>query len=550
MRIHLVHRLISASAIVVIGLTSCRPPIPASLSTTTPPATPVPVTPTPAATLTPTLQLPTSTPDTRPRVESPAWFKDAVIYEIFPRSFYDADGNGIGDLAGITQKLDYVQSLGANTLWLTPHYPSNTYHGYAVADYLTVNSDFGTLDDFKKLVAELHQRGMHLIVDFVANHSSNEHPYFKDAFGNPASQYADWFHFTNDAHTEYKSFYGVRELPEWNHDNPAVNEYLINAGLFWLGLGADGLRCDYALGVESAFWTQLRTAVKAKHPDAVLLGEVWDPAPAKLRKYFNAGFDALFDFPWYLSLSTAADAVGKGVLNGTSLASELQGPYKLMQLYYPNGAQLVRFASNHDTNRIASAALGDMGKMRLAAALALLTPGTPMIYYGEEIGMRGIKGTGPAYDEYVREPMDWAANDAGTGVTTWFRPTDRFNKPNDGISVEEEDKPADSLLNFYRQLSQLRAAHPALRSESFEVMEAVKGCANCLGMWRWSSGVNGDGELIALVFNMGGDAATVDLSDQPIALVSLANAQSLLEPGSAPTFTIQPHGVLALRWPA
>jgi len=537
-------RLVSASAVVLIGLTSCRLPAPASsvtailASPTTPPTPSTPI-------------LPTSTPDTRPRIDSPAWLKDAVLYEIFPRSFYDADGNGIGDLAGIAQKLDYIQSLGANMVWLTPHYPSNTYHGYAVTDYLTVNPDFGTLDDFKKLAAELHRRDMRLIVDFVANHASNEHPYFKDALGNPASQYADWFQFTNAGHTEYKSFYGVQELPEWNHDNPAVNDYLINAGLFWLEAGADGLRCDYAIGVDRDFWAQLRASVKAKHPDAVLLGEVWDAAPARLLRYFNAGFDALFDFPWYLSLSSTAEAVGKGVLNGTALASELQGPYRLMQLYYPIGAQVVRFASNHDTNRIASAALGDPRKMKQAAALALLTPGIPMIYYGEEIGMAGIKGTGPIYDEYVREPMDWAAGETGSGMPTWFRPNSQFNTPNDGISVEEQDPLADSLLNFYRQLGQLRAAHPALRSDTFTIMEAVKGCTTCIGMWRWSKSADGaDNELIALVFNFGGDAVTVDLSDQAIAPASLASAQPLLEPTSAPTLAIPPHGILALHWPA
>ena len=549
-------RLVATSATLLIGLAACRLPTPISPITPASPTTlPTPSTPgsLPTIALTPTPQtllLPTSTPDPRPHLASPVWFKDAVIYEIFPRSFYDADGNGIGDLAGISQKLDHVQSLGANTLWLTPHYPSNTYHGYAVADYLSVNPDFGTLNDFKQLVAELHKRDMHLIVDFVANHASNTHPYFKDALGNPASRYADWFHFTNDAHTEYKSFYGVQELPQWNHDNPAVNDSLINAGLFWLGLGADGLRCDYAIGVPRDFWTQLRTAVKAKHPNAVLLGEVWDPAPNKLRQYFNAGFDALFDFPWYLALSSAANGLGKGVLNGAASVSDLQGIYKLMQLYYPNGAQLVRFASNHDTNRIASAALGDASKVRLAAALTLLTPGTPMIYYGEEIGMPGIKGTGPAYDEFLREPMDWAASGEGVGMPTWFRPADRFNKANDGISVEEEDKSAGSLLNFYRQLGQLRAAHPALRSNTFTVMDAVKGCATCLGIWRWSVGADGTGgELIALVFNFGNEAATIDLSDQTIAPVTVATAQSLLEPDSPAALHIQPHGVLALRWP-
>ena len=530
-----------------LALTACQPVVP---PVTPPKSSAVPsAVPTPTATALPTAApLPTLTPDDRPHIDSPAWFRDALIYEIFPRSFYDTDGNGIGDLAGITRKLDYIQSLGANTIWLTPHYPSNTYHGYAVADYLTVNPDFGTLDDFKALAAEVHRRDMRLLVDFVANHASSAHPYFKDAYGNPGSPYTDWFHFTNDAHTKYDSFFGVPELPEWNHDNPAVNDYLIKAGLFWLAAGADGLRCDYAIGVKGEFWKQLRTAVKAKYPDAVLLGEVWDIVPNRLRRYFNNGFDALFDFPWYLSLSNAANAVGRGVLNDTAPVTDLQGVYRLMQLYYPNGAQLVRFASNHDTNRIASAALGDVGKIRLAAALAMLTPGTPLIYYGEEIGMPGLKGSNPERDEYLREPMDWAASDAGTGVTTWFKPADRYNKPNDGISVEEEDKAAGSLLNFYRRLGQLRAAHPALRSDTYTIMDEVPGCGDCIGMWRWSAGDGG--ELIALVFNLGNAPATVALTQQAPILVTLETAKSLLASDAPPSLTLPAHGILALRWPA
>lgn len=477
-------------------LTAClteTPPAPA----TQPPApapTAVPPTATTAPTRTPLPPTAVPTPDPRPVIKGPAWFNDAIVYQIFPRSFRDSNGDGIGDLKGIEGKLDYIQSLGATAIWLTPFYPSASYHGYDVGDYFTVNPLFGTVADFKSLAAAAHARGMKVIVDYVANHSGSSHPYFKDAYRNPKSPYTSWYQFNSD-NTAYQSFYGVSDLPNWNHANPAVDDYLIKAALFWLDQGADGLRCDYALGVQEPFWQKLRSAVKARNPEALILGEVWDN-PFKLRDYFGYGFDALFDFPFYNSLAgdnaTNGDAILSGKLPGTGLNSAL----KVAQRLYPRGAQLARFASNHDTNRVASETSGNLAREQLAAAAVLFLPGTPFIYYGEEIGMPGSKGKGPIYDEYRREPMDWWKGGSGPGMTTWFAPADRFNKPNDGISVEEEEANPNSLLRAYRQMAQLRARLPALRGTEFSVLDAedMGDCGEaCFGIWRWS------GNEVALV---------------------------------------------------
>lgn len=479
-------------------------------------------------------------------IESPAWFNDATMYQVFLRSYYDSDGDGIGDLDGLRQKLDYIRSLGVNVIWLNPHYPALTYHGYDVADYTAVNPEFGTLDDFKALVAEIKARDMHLFLDFVANHTSKGHPFFKDAYGNPGSKYSDWFLFKDANNLSYASFYGIADLPEWNHSNSAVNEYLISAAQFWLDLGVDGLRADYARGVERWFWEQLRRAVKAKNPDAVLLGEVWDGEPSTLQRYFEEGFDALFDFPWYLRLSGGENSTGKGVLNGATDPLLLQTAYRAMRTLYPRGAQLVRFASNHDTNRIASAAQNDPARMRLAAAAAILTPGIPIIYYGEEIGMRGVKGPGPIYDEFRREPMDWYAAEQGEGMTTWFKPANRNNQPNDGVSVEEQERDPNSLLNYYRALIQLRNAHTALRSADFQVMDRVDGCATCLGIWRWSAD-----EAIAILLNFGGERQRVNLDPATASPVAVgSNVEYLLgENRAADGLAIEPWGAIVMRWP-
>ncbi|HQY25672.1 MAG TPA: alpha-amylase family glycosyl hydrolase [Thermoflexales bacterium] len=511
--------------------------------TATPSPSPQPSTPTPLPP-SPTPR-PSPTPDPRPVIKAPAWFNDVVGYQIFPRSFQDSDGNGIGDLKGIEQKLDYIQALGVGVIWLTPFYPSASYHGYDVGDYFSVNPQLGTLDDFKSLAKAAHARGIKLIVDYVANHSGDTHPYFKDAYKNPKSKYSTWYQFNSD-NSSYSSFFGVRDLPNWNHDNPEVDDYLIKAGLFWLEAGADGLRCDYALGVREPFWQKLRAAIKAKNPDALLLGEVWD-TPFKLRDYFGYGFDALFDFPFYLSLAGDNAVNNDAILGGKLPGMGLNSALKVAQRLYPRGAQLVRFASNHDTNRIASETSGDPQRERLAAAAALLLPGTPFIYYGEEIGMRGTKGPGPIYDEYRREPMDWFASEAGRGMTTWFKLANRNNKPDDGISVEEQDADPASLLNYYRALVQLRSRTPALRGNDFLVLEKddFGPCGEaCFGLWRWS----GSDVVLALFnFSLQAQTATVDLAAAPVPLAG-APTTLLGAGGSVDRIELAAAGVTVLRW--
>ncbi|GIV84679.1 MAG: alpha-amylase [Candidatus Roseilinea sp.] len=539
-------RIRIAFVICTTALCACAAPpaVPvASPTAPAPAATPTPQV-TDAPTATPRAARPTPPPDRRPVIASPAWFNDATLYQVFVRSFYDADGDGVGDLRGLQQKLDYIQSLGVNTIWVNPHYPSHTYHGYDVTDYKAVNPQFGTLDDFKALVGEIKRRGMHLIVDFVANHASKGHPFFQDAYGNPRSPYTRWFLFKDANNLSYDSFYGIADLPEWNHSNREVNAYLIGAAEFWLDLGVDGLRADYARGVERWFWEDLRKAVKAKHPDAVLLGEVWDGEPSTLQRYFDEGFDALFDFPWYLRLSGGEHAVGKGVLNGAVDPLLLQPAYRAMLQLYPRGAQIVRFASNHDTNRIASSVQGDPARMRLAAAASILTPGIPIIYYGEEIGMRGVKGPGPIYDEFRREPMDWYAGEAGPGMTTWFRPDNRNNRPNDGVSVEEQDGDPDSLLNYYRALIRLRNEHAALRGANFRMMDAVPHCPTCMGLWRWA----GD-EVVAMIFNFSGQAqrAVLDAAASPVP-IGAPERFLLGEPQPLDALELESWGALVISW--
>lgn len=425
---------------------------------TIPPGALPTVSPVPRATLPPS---PTSV---KPAIDTPAWFNDVVLYEIFPRSFYDTGGDGIGDLKGITAKLDYLDGLGVGALWLTPVFASPSYHGYDASDYYKINPDFGTEQDLVELVQAAHQRNIKVILDFVAGHTSKEHPFFKDAFGNPKSKYSAWYRWLNDDHTKYEYFGTSPGLPSLNQDNPETRAYLIEVAKYWMQKAdLDGYRLDYALGVSHDFWKEFRAELKALDPDFLLLGEVWTGG-LKIAPYYDDEFDATFDFPVYFDLMGSHERAGTSALLGSGRSpATFESLLRAQVRLYNPGAQSVRFLNNHDTLRVASQ-LQDTDREKLAATLLLSLPATPMIYYGEEIGMRGDKSDG---DKTLREPMDWYAAETGAGMTSWYKPQVRFNKAKDGISIEEQQNEPGSLLEHYRALIALRKKYPVLRTGEF-----------------------------------------------------------------------------------
>ncbi len=441
-------------ALVLLFFVACAPYPPPITQSPNTPTVPPPTYPTIAPSPTSALA----------SIQTPDWFRDTVLYEIFPRSYYDSNGDGIGDLKGITAKLDYIQNLGVGALWLTPIFASPSYHGYDTTDYYKINPDFGTEDDLRELVREAHKRNIRVLLDYVVAHTSNEHPFFKDAFGNPNSPYADWYRWTNKEHTTYESFASNDIMPTLNHDNPAVEKYLIDVAKYWMQTGIDGYRCDYVLNVPHPFWKKLRAELKAAYPEALLLAEAWTNALG-IKPYYNGEFDATFDFPVYGDIEGNQDKVGDSVLLGTRALGGIEGSLRAEQILFPPGAERVEFITNHDTNRAMSEAQGDAARAKLGALLLLTLPNTPMIYYGEEIGMSGVKGED---DKPRREPMDWYAAETGAGMTSWYKPADRNNKPNDGISVEEEQGKPGSLLEYYRAVVALRKENPVLRSGVWE----------------------------------------------------------------------------------
>ena len=413
------------------------------------------------------------------------WWNNTVFYEIFVRSFKDSNGDGIGDFQGIIQQLDYLNDgdpntttdLGIGAIWLMPVYPSPSYHGYDVTNYEDVNPDYGTLADFQQLLDECHQRGIHVILDFVINHTSTEHPWFQAAL-DPNSPYHDyyvwsdtkpaglgplgqesWFKASNG-----KYYYAVfwSGMPDLNYKNPKVTEEIYAASKFWLDKGVDGFRVDAARYLfedgqvmqdapETIKWYQdWRAFYKQINPHAFTVGEVWTDTQNVAKYGTPDGLDSLFMFD-------LADAMINGLLTG-SAAVPLKS-YKDAIEYFPDYS-FSTFLSNHDQTRVMSALNEKEIKAKAGAFMYLTGPGIPFVYYGEEIGMTGTKP-----DEMLRTPMQWSA-DAHAGFST-AAPWEAINKGWEQTNVAVEAGQPESLLNWYKGLIQLRAGTPTLSLGSY-----------------------------------------------------------------------------------
>ena len=418
---------------------------------------------------------PTQTSVTSQGTEGFLWWNDAVFYEIFVRSFRDSNGDGVGDFNGIIEKLDYLQDLGIRGLWLMPINPSPSYHGYDVTDYYAVNPDYGTMDDFKHLLAEAHKRDIKVIIDLVLNHTSAQHPWFKDAI-KPGSQYHDWYVWKDQdpgtlgpwgATAWYKAmngqfYYAIfwDQMPDLNYNNPAVREEAKKVSSFWLkDVGIDGFRLDavrYLVeddkladsNTNHAFLKEWREYYRSINPQAFTVGEAWtDNANVKEYTKTDAELDSAFNF----DLSTAI-LKSLNESNNTSVRFLLQTTVR----DFPQ-QDSANFLTNHDMPRVVNQ-LGENkeGKAKVAAGILLTAPGIPFIYYGEEIGMSGSKP-----DEMIRTPMQWT-NENGAGFTSG-KPWEPVNSDFSSVNVAKQTGDHTSTLEHYRTLIQLRNGHAALR---------------------------------------------------------------------------------------
>jgi glycosidase len=403
------------------------------------------------------------------------WWNDTVFYEVFVRSFRDSDGDGIGDFNGITEKLDYLQSLGVKGLWLMPINPSPSYHGYDVTDYYAVNPDYGTMEDFKRLIDEAHKRDMKVIIDLVLNHSSSQHPWFESALTPGSENYDKYVWSDTDPGTPgpwgapawYKAsngkyYYAIfwDQMPDLNYDSPAVREESRKVASFWLeDVGIDGFRLDAArylveedgtladAPANHAFWDEWGTYYRSIDPEAFSVGEIWT-GNSTVKKYVetNTELDSAFNFD-------LSDALLKSVKDGNSTVVRFVLQSTLKDFPEQDNSN---FITNHDQNRVMSQFMGDEGKAKVAAGVLLTTPGIPFLYYGEEIGMSGVKP-----DEQIRTPMQWS-DEEGAGFTNGV-PWQAINSDYQDVNVQEQTGDRTSLLEHYRRLIKLRNEHAALR---------------------------------------------------------------------------------------
>ena len=411
----------------------------------------------------------------------PRHARSGVYYEIFVRSFADSNGDGVGDLNGITARLDYLKWLGGSGLWLTPIYPATSYHGYDVTDYFAVNPQFGTLSDFHRLLREAHARGIKVLIDMVLNHTSDRNPWFERAL-DPKSPYHDWYTWAGKgADLAAQSSVGAPawhprdgqyylgdfsdSMPDLNYDSPAVRREMLKVGRFWLSQGVDGFRLDAttqiyidfksdigsprAVGKNVAWWQQYHEGLRATDPNVFLLGEVPADTEAQAAPYYG-GLNSVFDFP--LAKVLVAAAAGE---TSPNLGSYVAQAWRSFQRNARGPIVDSPFIGNHDRDRVLDQLHGNMSHMRTAAAMLLTMPGDPFVYYGEEIGMHGVKP-----DERIREPMRWDRKPHQAGET-WWEPAPDNASP--GLSVAAERADPQSLLHFYRRLIHWRIDLPALR---------------------------------------------------------------------------------------
>jgi len=531
------------------------------------------------------------------------WWQTGIIYQIYPRSFMDANNDGVGDLRGIMQRLDYLRDIGVDIIWISPIYPSPMKDfGYDVADYCDIEPLFGTLADFDELLAAIHQRGMKLILDLVPNHTSDQHAWFKESRSSKDNPKRDWYLWRDPVPdggppNNWLSFFGgsawtydeasgqyyltsfAKEQCDLNYRNPAVLAAMLDNMRFWLDKGVDGFRVDVIWvmlkdeqfrdeppdpdwdGVIPRFslkhiYTQsvegihdlIRTmrGVIDEYDDRVMIGEIYLPAE-ELVAYYGENLDEChmpYNFDLILLKEWTAQAVHDAVAHYESVL--------------PEGAQPNYVLGNHDQHRIASRV--GRPQSRIAHTLLLTLRGTPTIYYGDEIAMVNVHipedqlqdPTALNQLELVhivgrdpeRTPMQWDSSpNAGftrANTTPWLPIAPDYTIHN----AVSEDKNPTSMLNLFKALTTLRRNEPALHAGGYRSVESR--AADVLAYVRSSD----ETDDFLIVLNFGGDEHTLDLSQAGQKAI-IAVATDMQRSGSVDLSALKIHAneglVLRLR---
>lgn len=446
-------------------------------------------------------------------------------YEIFVGSFYDSDGDGMGDLNGIVKKLDYIEDMGFNGIWLMPVTPSPTYHKYDVTDYKDIDSAYGTVDDFKNLVDACHEKKIRLIIDMVINHTSSQHPWFEESVEYLKSlpdgtepetadcPYVDYYHFSREqVNGTYYQVSGTgwwyegsfwSEMPDLNLANESLRREIQKIADFWQDLGVDGFRMDAAMHYEendiqgnNGVLNWLYNYCKEKNDDFYMVSEVW-ASEQTIADYYGSGTPGMFNFAAGSGEGTLISAVRHGeILPFLDAMVEYQKEFAEKNPDYIDAP----FLTNHDMVRVANAFMSDPVKLKMAAGLLMTMNGSPFVYYGEEIGMKSA-GT---KDENKRIPMYWSETDM-TGMTDGpadMDPGIKSSLP----AVDEQLADEGSLLNYYKAALRMRNANPEIARGTVTALEDL-----CDGGTGAAAKTYKD-STIGILYNLGDGEAVVSLA--------------------------------------
>lgn len=417
--------------------------------------------------------------------------KGEIIYHVCQRSFYDSNGDLNGDLNGLRQKLGYLQGLGVTSIMLLPLYEADCYHNYFANDFNKIDPEFGTMEEYISLVKDIHKRGMKIYMDMESQYVTSKHVWWKDAVGNLKSEYSDYLLFDDAEHKIPSTMvFDLRELKSYdgstikvttvNLKSPKVLEYNIKLFSFFMDPnqdgkfddGVDGFRLDHAMdhldakptltNLFTEFWKPLIAEIKKVNPKINIVAEQADWNDYGFDYFEKATVDRMFGF----GLKQAILSFDKQQL--------IQNADVLLNKT-PKGKDQLIFIENHDLDRFASLET-NFKKQKVAAALMLLIGGVPSIYYGQEIGMHGKSysfGNTDGNDIGRREAFDWYQSGEGKGMAFWYKNTGNWwtnknQKSNDGISLEEQKQDPNSLFNFYKKIIKLRQSNDALANGKYE----------------------------------------------------------------------------------
>ncbi len=474
------------------------------------------------------------------------------FYEIFVYSYCDSDGDGIGDIQGLISKLDYLNDgdnstdtdLGINGIWLMPIAQSTTYHKYDVVDYTSIDSEYGTMEDFQQFIEECHARGINVIIDLVINHSSSQNMWFQEACnyiiglnGKEPSveecKYFDYYNFTQekdsgvyypvgDSGWYYEAQFGS-EMPDINLESELVRAEFAEITQFWFDKGVDGFRLDavgeYYSGnttrsVDALSW--FVDMVKSQKEDVYLVGEAWD-VQTVYSQFYASGIDSMFNFDFSQQSGTIANAIKKtSACDASVFGRKVEKLQENFGQYNENYID-APFYTNHDTGRSAGYYAGEFGpaQTKMAIAMNQFMSGASFIYYGEELGMKGA-----GRDENKRAPMQWSSDTAAEGMCNGPAAMEEVTMKYG--SLEEQQSDPLSIYNYTKQVLRYKNMYPEIARGSVDFIEEISTADICVFKKQWQE------ESILIIYNISENENIVDVTDISLGDSELEICGSLL----------------------